>query len=481
MNTSTHYDVAIIGAGMAGLAAGIRLAHFDKKVCIFERHNVTGGLNSFYSIDGRKYDVGLHAMTNFVRAGVKGTPLTKLLRQLRIERDEFALCEQKRSRVAFGPRGEVSLTFTNDFAVFESEVARQFPAQIDGFRRLVGIIRTYDDVSLGALPESARAVIRRHVSDPLLEDMLFCPVMYYGSATEHDMEFGQFVIMFKALFLEGFARPLDGVRVILRVLLDKYRQAGGERRMKCGVQKIITRDGHASALLLDDGTEVTATHVISTVGAPETERLLSGALLSPSNAQPAPTGALSYTETITVLDREPAALGWGDDTIVFFNDSEKFTYARSEAQVDTRSGVICMPNNFDFGPDAHLPDGLFRCTCLASYDQWVNLPEERYRADKARWYAEIQKSAQRFLPPLPTADALTKATVATDMFTPRTIIKYTGRLGGAIYGSPQKIRDGRTAIDNLYIAGTDQGFLGIIGAMLSGISMANFHILAGGK
>jgi len=149
-----------------------------------------------------------------------------------------------------------------------------------------------------------------------------------------------------------------------------------------------------------------------------------------------PMGRLSYTETITVLDCEPAALGWGDDTIVFFNDSEKFTYARSEAQVDTRSGAICMPNNFDFGPDAHLPDGLFRCTCLASYDQWVNLPEERYRADKARWYAEIQKSAQRFLPPLPTADALTKATVATDMFTPRTIIKYTGRLGGAIYGSP---------------------------------------------
>jgi len=482
--TSTHYDVAIIGAGMAGLAAGIRLAHFGKKVCIFERHNAPGGLNSFYSIDGRKYDVGLHAMTNFVRAGVKGTPLTKLLRQLRIDRDEFALCEQKRSRVAFGPRGEASLTFTNDFTVFESEVARQFPAQIDGFRRLVALIRTYDDVSLGAQPESARAVIRRHLNDPLLEDMLFCPVMYYGSATEHDMEFGQFVIMFKALFLEGFARPLDGVRVVIRVLLDKYRQAGGERRMKCGVKEIVVRDGHASALILDDGTEVTATHVISTVGAPETERLLGEKSQTPnakSQRDGHPVGALSYTETITVLDREPAALGWGDDTIVFFNDSERFTYARCETPVDTRSGVICMPNNFDFGPDAHLPEGLFRCTCLASYDQWVNLPEAAYREAKAHWYAEIQKSAQRFLPPLPTPDALARATLATDMFTPRTITKFTGRLGGAIYGSPQKVRDGRTAVDNLYLAGTDQGFLGIIGAMLSGISMANFHILAGGK
>ena len=40
-----------------------------------------------------------------------------------------------------------------------------------------------------------------------------------------------------------------------------------------------------------------------------------------------------------------------------------------------------------------------------------------------------------------------------------------------------KNRQGRTALDNLYLCGTDQGFLGIIGAMLSGISMAHLHVL----
>ena len=172
---------------MSGLAAGIRLAHFGKKVCIFERHNAAGGLNSFYSQQGRKFDVGLHALTNFVRPGVKGTPLTKLLRQLRISRDEFQLCEQKRSRVCFGPTGDVSLGFTNDFEVFESEVASAFPAQIDGFRRLVAKVREYDDVSLDAKPVSAREVVREFISDALLEDMIFCPVMYYGSAREQDL------------------------------------------------------------------------------------------------------------------------------------------------------------------------------------------------------------------------------------------------------------------------------------------------------
>jgi phytoene dehydrogenase-like protein len=480
LNSTSHYDVAIIGAGMSGLAAGIRLAHFGKRVCIFERHNAPGGLNSFYSIAGRKFDVGLHAMTNFVRPGVKGTPLTKLLRQLRIDRDEFALCEQKQSRIAFGPRGETSLRFTNDFAVLEGEIAQKFPAQIDGFRALTALVKTYDDVSLDAQPESARALVRRHITDPLLEDMLFAPVMYYGSASEHDMEFGQFVIMFKALFLEGFARPFEGVRVILRVLLEKYRAAGGERRMKCGVKQIVAREGRATALILDDGAEITAEHVISSIGAPETEALLDQS--KTENRKPKiPPGRHSFVETITILDRQPAALGWGDDTIVFFNDSPRFDYACPAAEVDLRSGVICLPNNFDFGPERVLPEGIFRVTCLANPAPWFELAQHHaaYAAAKARWFAEVQRSARRFLPPVDDA-TLAAATVTTDMFTPRTIRHFTGHLNGAIYGAPTKVRDGRTTLSNLYLCGTDQGFLGIIGAMLSGISMANFHILQKG-
>ena len=37
-----------------------------------------------------------------------------------------------------------------------------------------------------------------------------------------------------------------------------------------------------------------------------------------------------------------------------------------------------------------------------------------------------------------------------------------------------------TEFKRLYIAGTDQGFLGIVGAMLSGISIANKHVLMAG-
>jgi phytoene dehydrogenase-like protein len=335
------------------------------------------------------------------------------------------------------------------------------------------------------------------VRDPLLIEMIFCPLMYYGSAREHDMDVSQFAIMARALYLEGFARPPDGVRVILRVLLEKYRAAGGERRMKCGVSRIIAGGDQATALRLENGEEITADHVLSSIGAVETERLIGVGPPIRQAQGPEPVegldhkrlervevnalhqqnvGRLSFVETMTVFNCQPAAFGWGNDTIVFFNDSARFDYARPSEQVDPRSGVICFPNNFEYAAGQAPAEGMVRVTCLASYDRWAQLPEETYQADKQRWFAEIQRSARRFLPPVPE-DTLARATVATDIFTPRTITRFTGHLDGAVYGSPQKIPDGRTPLKNVYLCGTDQGFVGVVGALLSGISMANLHVL----
>ena len=41
---TVSYDTIIIGAGLSGLAAGIRLAYYEKSVCILERHTTIGGL-----------------------------------------------------------------------------------------------------------------------------------------------------------------------------------------------------------------------------------------------------------------------------------------------------------------------------------------------------------------------------------------------------------------------------------------------------
>lgn len=459
------YDVLIIGAGMSGLAAGIRLAYYGKKVCILEKHYRVGGLNSFYSRDGHKFDVGLHAMTNYVPKGIKSTPLPKLLRQLKLKFEDFALCQQRMSVISFP---EKTLRFNNNPDFFVQEVIEKFPAQADNFQKLLKTIAEYDALALDAKQISAREVLSSIISDPLLIDMLFCPLMFYGNAQEHDMEFGQFVIMFNSILREGFARPYAGVRQIIDVLVKQFTDHGGELRLKCGVKTIQVADGKAQSVLLDNGEALTAQNIISSVGFIETMILLSDYDAARFHFT---RGQLSFVEFIMVLNKELAEMGY-DTTITFFSTSDKFNYRKPTGLVDVSSGVICCPNNFQF--ENPLPEAMIRVTNMANFDLWNNLSQGEYQKQKTAWLETTLKEVVKFVPDF--RDRI----VYSDMFTPKTIYRFTGHLNGAVYGTPDKIKTGRTHLDNLFICGTDQGFLGIVGAMLSGISMANLHILQKG-
>ncbi len=455
------YDTIIIGAGMSGLAAGIRLAMFDQRVCVLERHTTIGGLNSFYRLRGRDYDVGLHALTNITPKGTKKGPLAKLLRQLRMSWDDFAISSQLGSKIIFPG---VQLRFDNDIALLRSEVKNEFPDQVDNFDRLISEIADFDDLGSDEQHISARVRVAEIISDPLLVEMLFCPLMFYGSAREQDMDWGQFSIMFRSIFLEGLGRPHAGVRLILKQLVRKYRELGGELKLRAGVKEIVVDGGHATGVILESGEQLEARRVLSSAGWNETMRLC-------DDGQPVTlrqSGRLSFCETIASLDLQPQELGHRA-TVTFFNDSNKFQWSVPEGPCDVRSGVICSPNNFAY--DEALDLGTMRITALANFDYWHGLDQRQYQLEKLRWYERITASAVRFVP-----DYRSRV-LDTDMFTPQTIVRFTGHDNGAVYGAPEKQLNGCTHLPNLFICGTDQGFVGIIGSILSGISMANQHCL----
>ncbi|MCR5183605.1 MAG: NAD(P)/FAD-dependent oxidoreductase [Opitutales bacterium] len=468
-----RYGTIIIGAGMSGMAAAIRLARFGESVLLLERHYVVGGLNSFYFRNGRKYDVGLHAMTNFVPAGTKNAPLTRLLRQLRIRYEELDLCEQNGSEIhCFGNK----ICFTNDFSLFESEIARCFPSQMDGFRRLNAFLDSFDEASLEADESSARAVVGSYITDPLLLDTLFLPLSYYGSSTEDDMSFPQFAIMYRSIFKEGFARPHIGVRQIISILREKLREAGATIRMKCGVKRILTTGTRVCGVELDNGEIIEADRILSSAGAVETERLIDGV---PADAGADNIGKLAFCETIAQSRLVPAKdMSW-TQTIIFFNDAERFHYRTPAGLIDPRSGVICIPNNYRWRDESLAPqEGCLRVSCLANNDAWAALGHATpaYLDAKAQAFQRLQETALMHLAPF-SHERFAASLVDTDMFTPLTLTRFAGKLGGATYGATRKNRAGTTRFENLFICGTDQGFLGITGALLSGISIANARCL----
>ena len=453
------YDTIIIGAGMSGLAAGVRLAHYDQNVCILERHSVVGGLNSYYRQRGRNHDVGLHAVTNYQPKGVRRGPLARLLKQLRLAWDELGLVPQSGSSIRFPG---LTLRFNNDFTLLESEIRKHFPKESDGVQKLIGALVDYDDLGK-TVNVSARSVVKEYIKSPLLTDMLFCPLMYYGSAIEDDMDFNQFSIMFRSIFLEGFARPMGGVRDLLCKLVNRFKEDGGELRTKAGVKRLLQRDNQVYGVELDNGEIIESRRVLSSAGWRETL-----GLCNPDTAKQDKPGQLAFVETISVLDKQPKQFGH-NDTIVFFNDSPKFAYHKPDDLVDLRSGVICSPNNFSYSQP--LQDNVIRITALANFEKWHGLPQKEYALEKLRWYDRIAQSAARFVPDF------RGSVIDTDMFTPTTITRFTGHENGAIYGAPVKQYSGQTPIKNLYVCGTDQGMVGIIGSLVSGITIANQYCL----
>jgi hypothetical protein len=455
------FDVVIIGAGMSGLAAGIRLAMFDQKVCILESHSIPGGLNSYYQRGKRKFDVGLHAMTNWTPKGTKGKPLSKIMKQLRIPYDEFQLVPQKQSSIRFP---EHKLVFTNTIQDLLDEILRAFPHEIDGFIKLIDYIEGYNETDLTSVYSSAKDVVGTFIKDITLLNMIFCPLMIYGSAWEHDMDFSQFAIMFKSIFLEGFSRPTGGVRTIIDLLSRKLEEKGLLVQYKSQVQELHKSGNKISAITLKNGDKITCRKILSSAGYRETLNLFNEKQVEDSKVE---TGKMSFTESILILDKKPIDYGI-EDTIIFANDSHEYNYRNPQALFDTTSSVLCFPNNFSIDEEE---EGIFRATMMADYDCWNKLDKKDYKKEKLN---VLQSSKDLFFKH--SGNNISEL-LFSDVFTPTTVKKYTKHENGCVYGSPTKSRDGTTSVEGLYLMGTDQGFLGIIGAMLSGISMANFHCL----
>ncbi|MDR3631792.1 MAG: NAD(P)/FAD-dependent oxidoreductase [Desulfocapsaceae bacterium] len=453
----------IIGSGLSGLAAAIRYARFSPDVLLLEKHARIGGLNSFFHRNGALIETGLHAITNYAEPKDKKAPLNQLFRQLKLNRKDLPLQEQIQSEICF-PNRE-SLLFSNDFNLFYSQVVSKFPRLTAAFDQVLAAIKAYDPFRARPFI-STRSFLSDSIRDPLLIDMILCPLMYYGSCSENDMDLGQFVIMFRAIFLEGMFRPRGTIKDLLDFLLNHYTAFGGKIRLNSPVVKICHKDKKVSAVELASGEVIECDHLLSTIGYRETLRLLGQ---DTSHESLTRLGFIESIFRLPVSCRQELPL---DRTIIFYNQADRFRYERPHRHVDFNSGVICFPSNFH----GIRPEGYFeiRSTHLADYHSWKSLQSspllygEKKRESSRRSVETIEKITGNFRNNI----------VYEDTFTPLTVERFTAKLEGAIYGHPRKFKDGLIGYGNLFLAGTDQGYLGIVGSMLSGISMVNRHILS---
>ena len=447
------YDAIVIGAGMSGLAAAIRLSLMGKKICLLEKHSKSGGLNSYFARGKRSFDTGLHAVTNYFEKKEQ-TPLRSILKQLRIPLDALNLSAQKKSRIHFP---QANLSFTNNIEDLKEDISSKFPQDIDGLCRLLAVLPTYAQAGEFKSFVSTNDTLKKYINESLLREMLCYPVYSYGNARENDMNFSLFSMLFRSIYLEGLSRPTGGIRSLLQILQDRLSESGGELRLRCPVEKIDSNQLEIFGVYLKNGEYLQSKAIYSSIGLPETHALL--------GQKCSTQGKVTLAETTFFTEEFPKDLGF-DDTMIFYNELPHYTHKMPEDLVDKNRAVICLPNNFlknDYG------EGVIKVTQMANYNSWHKLPKDQYKQKKE----ETKKAALLMLKKI--QKDFNPTIKFTDMFTPTTIERYTGHYAGTVYGGSIKSLQGTTSIKGLYICGNDQGqgSVGITGAMLSGILMAN--------
>jgi phytoene dehydrogenase-like protein len=316
--------------------------------------------------------------------------------------------------------------------------------------------------------------------------MLLCPVMFYGNPggvgdgndaarRAPDMDWLLFCVTWKCVFESGFAHPAHGMRPLWEALIGRIQEDGGEVRLGAGVAGLASEAGRVTTARLTSGEELAGKIFFSSAGAVETAALL-------GQEPDRPAGGISVAEGVALLDGSASEIGMAD-TVIFYSFSNRFDYGRPDGLVGEGNGVICATGNYAPLPSraagTNADPGCLKITQLASFPAWSRLDADGYAAAKRKTAAGMAAALARLKVELPAKGGSGHKRVAPfdDLFTPMTLRRYARHAEAALYGSPVKTRAGAAFRDNLFLIGADQGFQGIVGAMLSGVTMANLHVL----
>ncbi len=305
---STPGHVAIVGAGLGGLSAAVHLRSQGRPVTVFEQNDRTGGRANLIERGGYRFDTG-PSLLNYPWV------FEDLFRSVGRNLHDYVELIPVNPSVEFRwPDGAV-FSLSSDFERLRAECERLEPgcgprliawlrdaaAKFDtSFNKLV----TKNDDSalkwLGRLSirellgtgvwRSLDSELRRFFKSRYIREAFGSYGMYLGGSP-FDLP-GLFSILAYGELAYGLWLPRGGIYAVVAAIESLARELGADIRTGCRVSRIVSRDGKAQGVELDNGEFVAAQTVVSNVDVPTTNReLLRGA---PPNKSRMTPGVLTF-------------------------------------------------------------------------------------------------------------------------------------------------------------------------------------------
>jgi phytoene desaturase len=282
--------VVIVGAGLGGLAAAIRLAERGFAVTVLEKNSIVGGKVNLIKTNNYSFDTGASLLTMpdvfrelFTAAGRK---LEDYLRLVRLD----PIC---RYFWTDGTRFDACA----DLQKCEAEIARIAPSDAKNFRNFLAdsrrkfeiAERTFLKYSLNDLPrllslryardllaissfKTLAAHNRKYFKSPKLQQLFNRFATYNGSSPFQTP--ATFALIPFVEFGLGAWYVSGGIYKIPEALARLARELKVEIETNAEVEKIIIKNARACAVRLKSGAELAADFVVSNADAIETYRSL---------------------------------------------------------------------------------------------------------------------------------------------------------------------------------------------------------------
>jgi phytoene dehydrogenase-like protein len=451
-----HYDVAVIGSGLAGLTAANYLAKLNYRVALFEQHYILGGLAAYFLRKNHIFDVSLH-----------GFPVGMIKSCRKYWSSEIADSIVQLKRIRFvNPQFDIETTFTReDFTKILIEKFHIIPEMVENFFTKLRQMNFYDDDR-----QCTRDIFEEFFPGRTdVHRLLMEPIAYANGSTLDD-EAITYGIVFSNFMSKGVYTFEGGTDLLIKKMTEELVRNGVDI-FKCSkIDKILLNNNQIIGVCVN-GINVECRAVLSNAHILNTIKNLVGEEhFSPEFLAKARRTRVNNSSCQVYMGIKPGEFIDDIGDLIFTSKSEHFDSKElKDFHTESRTFSLYYPKT---RPNEK-PMYAIVASMNAHWDDWNNLDAANYQYEKNRIIEDSIRCLEQFIPHI--REKIDHIEAAT----PRTFFRYTGHPCGTSFGTKfegLEISMGLSdEIQGLYHAGS-------VGIIMSGwLGAMNYGVIAAHK